>query len=92
MPELSTDLRLLKIQDWVNSRKDDKLLPLITQRCAAAGEAAFKAAFFENATQWHAIRQSNRFKLKHVSCDSSTCRLEFIPVYARKSACGCVRT
>lgn len=31
-PALSTDFRLLKIQDWVNSGKDDKLMPLITQR------------------------------------------------------------
>lgn len=42
VPALGTDLRPLKIQDWMNSGKDDKLMPLITQRCAATGARVFK--------------------------------------------------
>lgn len=73
-PALSTDLRLLKIQSWVNSGKDDKLTPLITEmRCYRCSCLQMS----ENARRRHAIRQSNGIKRKHVSCDSSTSCLEF---------------
>lgn len=61
VPALSTDLRLLKIQDWVNSGKDDKLMPLITEmRCNRCSCLQMS----ENARRWHAIRQSNGIKKK----------------------------
>lgn len=67
MPALSTDLRLLKIQDWVNSGKDDKLMPLITQRCAATGAAAFKCLKMKGSGMQSGNQTGLRGNMCHVT-------------------------